>query len=323
MVDVVVPCHNYGNYLADCVISVLTQPVQVRVLIIDDASTDCTPEIGRELASRDSRVEFRRHEHNVGHIRTYNEGLEWISGDYFILLSADDMLVEGALGPVVRAFEDNSNIVLIYGQAIKFLGVKPAVDLAGFPIRLQETKGTDFIEKVCRECCNPIASPAAAIVRTRVQRDVGGYLSSLPHSGDLEMWLRFGAHGAIGIFDHPIGYYRQHESNMSATYNAMGLVPMQQHRLMFMSFFERFGERIPGSKDLMNLALQTLGMRAFWEASRQFEEGSLTCFEDYIQFAVDTFPGLTRTSAWRRFMFKRAVGPTMWRSLMWAARCRP
>ena len=43
-------------------------------------------------------MEFRRHPVNRGHIATYNEGLEWASGDYLLVLSADDMLTPGALG---------------------------------------------------------------------------------------------------------------------------------------------------------------------------------------------------------------------------------
>jgi glycosyltransferase involved in cell wall biosynthesis len=41
-IDVVIPCYNYGRFLKECVLSVLDQPVSdLRVLIIDDASTEC------------------------------------------------------------------------------------------------------------------------------------------------------------------------------------------------------------------------------------------------------------------------------------------
>src|SRR6266436_2977703 len=81
-VNVIVPCYNYGHYLRECVESVLSQEgVDVRVMIIDDCSPDNTPQVAAELMSRDSRIEYRRHEKNIGHIATYNEGLEWASGD--------------------------------------------------------------------------------------------------------------------------------------------------------------------------------------------------------------------------------------------------
>jgi glycosyltransferase involved in cell wall biosynthesis len=93
-VDVVIPCSNYARFLERCVSSVLEQPgVDVRVLIIDDTSKDDSEAVGRKLAAADSRVEFRRHEVNKGHIATYNEGLlGWASAEYCLLLSADDVL---------------------------------------------------------------------------------------------------------------------------------------------------------------------------------------------------------------------------------------
>src|SRR4051794_36118412 len=97
-IDVVIPCYNYGRYLRQCVESVLQQEgVEVRCLIIDDCSPDNTPEVGCTLAAEDSRVEYRRHEKNLRHIATYNEGFEWVTGDAVLLLSADDLLTVGSL----------------------------------------------------------------------------------------------------------------------------------------------------------------------------------------------------------------------------------
>ena len=97
-VDVFVPCYCYGHYLRECVESVLTQSHRaVRVLILDDAAPDNTTEISAALAREDSRVAIVRHEVNKGHIATYNEGIDWVSADCMLLLSADDYLLAGAL----------------------------------------------------------------------------------------------------------------------------------------------------------------------------------------------------------------------------------
>src|SRR5262245_8631151 len=92
-VSVIIPCYNYAEFLPRCVESILDQPgVDVSVLVIDDCSSDDTPEVAARLAAQDPRVSVRRHEVNRGHIATYNEGLEWASGDYIVLISADDLL---------------------------------------------------------------------------------------------------------------------------------------------------------------------------------------------------------------------------------------
>src|SRR5437763_7992755 len=97
-IDVFIPCYNYGRFLPQCVNSVLSQVgVEVRVLVIDDASPDNTAEVAAALASEDPRVTVIRHTTNKGHINTYNEGIDWASADYMLLLSADDYLLPGAL----------------------------------------------------------------------------------------------------------------------------------------------------------------------------------------------------------------------------------
>ena len=124
--DIIIPCYNYGNYLRECVESVLDQSHQdLRVLIIDDASPDHTAEVAADLAARDPRVEFRRHAVNQGHIATYNEGLEWTTGDYTLLLSADDLLVPGALLRASRLLDAHPEVGFVYGKALGFGTGKP------------------------------------------------------------------------------------------------------------------------------------------------------------------------------------------------------
>src|SRR5215470_6327097 len=84
-VSVVIPCYKYGHFLEDVIGSVLDdqEGVDVRVLIIDDASTDDSAEVARKIAARDPRVEVIVHETNKGNIATFNEGLlDWADGDY-------------------------------------------------------------------------------------------------------------------------------------------------------------------------------------------------------------------------------------------------
>ena len=101
--DVVIPCYRYGRYLQECVQSVLTQGIGgLRVLIIDDASPDETPEVAAALARQDKRVTYRRHEANRGHIETYNEGIAWARADYMMLLSAEKTTICSLVRSVVR-----------------------------------------------------------------------------------------------------------------------------------------------------------------------------------------------------------------------------
>ena len=127
-VSVVIPCYKYGHYLEEAVGSVLDDQdgVDVRVLIIDDASPDDSAEVARKIAARDPRVEVIVHAANKGNIATYNEGLlEWADGDYCLLLSADDRLTPGALRRARDLLDAHPNVGFVYGHPLRFQDDQP------------------------------------------------------------------------------------------------------------------------------------------------------------------------------------------------------
>src|SRR5664280_1902910 len=122
-VSVVVPCYNYGRFLAGCICSVLFQPgVEVDILIIDDASSDGSDVVAKRLAECDPRIRVICHPTNRGHIATYNEGLQEVDAQYLVLLSADDMLTSGALSRAVAVMEIHKTVGLVYGNPLSFSG---------------------------------------------------------------------------------------------------------------------------------------------------------------------------------------------------------
>ncbi|HXE51984.1 MAG TPA: glycosyltransferase family A protein, partial [Tepidisphaeraceae bacterium] len=200
-VDVVIPCYKYAHFLRGCIQSVLSQDgVDVRVLIIDDCSPDNTAEIGSQLAQEDPRVEFRRHEVNRGHIATYNEGLlEWAGGDFTMILSADDLLVPGALRRAAKVMTDHPEVGMTFGNYLEFDADLPSEANAvraddSYPVKIYSH--AEFLAFACNRGQTGIAAPTA-VVRTEVQRRVGGYIPALPHSGDTEMWLRLSHHSGV------------------------------------------------------------------------------------------------------------------------------
>ena len=59
---------------------------------------------------------------------------------------------------------------------------------------------------------------ATVVVRTSVQKRLGGYLPELPHAGDLEMWVRFALYSKVAQVKTMQAVYRRHGSNMSLGY---------------------------------------------------------------------------------------------------------
>ena len=84
----------------------------------------------RGWPAADPRVEYRRNAQNLGLIATANAGLAWADGDYVVLLSADDLLVPGALPRATTIMEANPNVGMVYGHA-------PYWHVGGPPLRTQ------------------------------------------------------------------------------------------------------------------------------------------------------------------------------------------
>lgn len=291
-VSVIVPCYNYGRYLVRCVESVLAQRGgEVEVLVIDDASSDDTPLHGRLLANADARVSYLRHDQNRGHIATYNEGLDWASGDYTLLLSADDLLAPDALLRAATLLDRHGDVGFVYGAAVRFTDDPPVV-----PPRISSgggwevVSGREWIEARCRDGDNPVHSPTV-VVRTDLQRRLGGYREDLPRSGDMEMWLRFAAHAAVGRLRSVQAYYRVHAASMDRT-QFSPLMKLEQTEAAYRAVFQRCESDIPDTDRLQQLANAALARQALWWACRSVYRRDLTTTFATTDFAVRTYRGI-------------------------------
>jgi hypothetical protein len=136
-----------------------------------------------------------------------------------------------------------------------------------------------------------------------VQHAIGGYDLNLPHTGDLEMWLRAAAVSEIGrVNGPPQGYYRVHpDSMMRTTYALNSLRDLEQ----LLSAFEKVlvGPKAPISNgdSLFAKARRALAASALGYARSAYDHGrpSDEPVEDYMAFAVRVWPGVNKTWRWR------------------------
>lgn len=316
-VDVVVPCYNYGRFLETCIRSIIRQDgVSVRVLIIDDASTDNSPDVGRRLASEDDRVHFRRHESNAGHIATYNEGLlEWAASDYVLLISADDVVAPGALARAAGVMDCDLRVGLCFGQEVVFENEVPEVDrVDNATAEVSVIDGGQLIEMACDAADNPVPTPTA-VVRTSVQKRLGGYKKELPHTADLDMWLRFAANGHVAMVPTVQAFKREHSANMLKQFTPKILPDLKQRFLAFESAFVELRDQIANADELLAKATQRISDQAFWGAHALFERGDVEFVQQLLDFALELNPRLEDSRQWRRFVWKRRMGLGTWRAI--------
>ena len=327
-VSVVIPCYNYGHFLEECVASVLDdqEGVDVRVLIIEDASSDNSAEIAEKIAAREPRVEVAVHATNKGNIATFNEGLiDWADGDYCLLLSADDRLTPGALRRAADVLVANPGVGFVYGHAVWYL------DGASLPpARTRDRKwsvwpGQWWLEHRFRQAENPIISPEI-VVRTSLQKRVGGYDPQLPKAADMEMYMRLAANADVAFIRRADqAYYRVHGQNMSGAVSA--LMDLRQRRSVFEVVLDRYGDRMSDTKRLRDMVHRQLSREALWAAGRVYNRGRLrqsepgrrlfgaganeeeSDFDELVAFAFDSWPEVARLPMYRALQSHKRIGP--------------
>lgn len=112
-VSLIIPVYNVSGYLGKCLDSVAAQThSRLEVIIVNDGSTDDSPRIAEEYASRHPHFHLYTIENRgLGGARNY--GIERASGDYLLFLDSDDYIAPDCIEKMASAARtDNSDIVV-------------------------------------------------------------------------------------------------------------------------------------------------------------------------------------------------------------------
>lgn len=118
-VSVVIPVYNIEKHLRQCLDSVAGQTLQdLEIICVDDGSTDESPEILADYASKDSRFQIIT-QSNAGPGMARNVGMAQASGEYLIFLDSDDWFEADFLERMVmRAGETGADVTVC--RAVEF-----------------------------------------------------------------------------------------------------------------------------------------------------------------------------------------------------------
>jgi glycosyltransferase involved in cell wall biosynthesis len=314
-VSVFIPCYNYGRFLPDCVASVLSQSgVDLRVLIVDDASTDDSAAVAARLAALDDRVELRIHRENRGHIAAYNEGMAWATGTYTVLIDPDDMLTPGSLQRACALMDAHPEVGLVYGDVRVFHDGAPVPPPSDEHASWTIWPGQEWVADRCRAASNCIYAPEA-VVRTGLYHQLGGYREELPHTADFEMWMRLALHADVGYIAGPHqAVYRQHPASLHNQRFNTERKELPQYVAAFATLFREYADRIADAERLETLVRRTLAERALNAACRLYDHGpwhpdDAIAFE---QLALATYPRAATLAVMSRLQRRKLLGPRLW-----------
>lgn len=118
--SVIIPAYNCGGDLKKTVESVRRSGIRgYEIIIVDDGSTDNTPEILAELSGKYSGLRYIQQD-NMGVSSARNRGIDEASGDYILFVDADDSIVEGALAKACDAAEEYRPDMVVFGLSFDY-----------------------------------------------------------------------------------------------------------------------------------------------------------------------------------------------------------
>jgi glycosyltransferase involved in cell wall biosynthesis len=203
LVSIVLPVYNGQRYLAESIQSCLDQTLSDwELLVVDDASTDDTPDIIASFASSDSRIHHLRHPRNLRLPAALNTGFDQARGTYLTWTSDDNHYRPEALAEMATVLEADPKVDFVYTDY-------DVIDEAGRYLR------TNVAPPPARFIQGYDAIPCF-LYRRSLYAELGGYADDLFLSEDYEYWLRIYAtrHTMVPL-NMNLYEYRRHSRSLT------------------------------------------------------------------------------------------------------------
>ena len=205
-VSVLMPVHDGAPWVHDAVESILTQTLEdLELIVVDDGSTDATPEI--LAGARDPRLRVERRE-RAGLTRSLNVALGLARSALIARLDADDVALPERLERQ-RAFLDAHAEVGLLGTGAR------EVDEAGRTAREVRPPADDRAIRRALIRRNPFVHSSVMMRRSVLER-VGGYDEALPVAQDYDLWMRMSRLTRLANLPEPLVVRRLPPGRVSA-----------------------------------------------------------------------------------------------------------
>lgn len=117
-ISVCMAAYNGSRYIGEQIKSILAQLGRSdELVIVDDGSSDDTPDIVAAFQAEDERIIFLRNQNNQGVLFSFERALRACRGGLVFLSDQDDLWLPGKVQSIVEVFEARSDVTLVLSDA--------------------------------------------------------------------------------------------------------------------------------------------------------------------------------------------------------------
>jgi glycosyltransferase involved in cell wall biosynthesis len=190
-VTVLMPVFNREDFVDEAIRSVLAQEFEdFELLLVDDGSTDRTPEVLESWKQRDPRVVVVTSPANLGIPGALNLGLAHARGKYVARLDSDDLMMPRRLAEQAAVLDAKPEVVLVSCAY-------DIVDIAGTHLRTWKGDEPHEVTVFLLNFFNVIGGHGQVMFRLAEVLEEGGYTHEYPSSEDFDLWVRLLRRGRI------------------------------------------------------------------------------------------------------------------------------
>lgn len=296
------PSYNNDRFISNAIESVLTQPVRLELIIIDDCSTDRSRDIIRSWKLKDNRVKALFHDKNLGIAKTLNDGIDWAMGEYLALMSSDDMLKPNALVKVVSVLNSHSD------DAAAVLNAE-CIDAEnrrlGFLFSEWRKKPPIREGNLFRYLVNGNFICTGVLRRTAVEKPRIRFDEELKYHNDWLFWLDLSHSNKFLYVEQPCYRYRIHAATATANPNASA-TDVKIHEIILTKYGAEL-DRAARGRVFRNMALDYYWLGNFRLAKNYLYQSFHTNVRPLSKLLVLSMIVLSRQPALFRFF------TTLWR----------
>jgi glycosyltransferase involved in cell wall biosynthesis len=281
LVSVVIPMFNVGQYIEQCIQSVLAQTFKnFEVICVDDGCTDDT--LHKLARFSDPRIKLIQ-QSNRGLSGARNTGILASRGMYVALLDADDFWAKEKLALHINHLNTRSDVGVSYCPSLFVNEHGNSMGMGQNP-KLKNITTKDVF------CRNPVGNGSAPVIRRRLLKEVAFvsdktgrkciFDEDLRQSEDIELWLRIALLGNWKFegIKTPLTFYRVNDSGLSSNLNkqyASWCLAMQKNQSGYEHFFKRYFP-LARAYQLRYLARRAIRSGDAWQAIKLVHKALLT-----------------------------------------------